>query len=63
MWRDIAVANRRNLARALDGFIGDLQKLQRSLAKSDAKAVTNFFETAKRRRDDWCSRAASPSPE
>jgi len=63
MWRDIAVANRRNLARALDGFIGDLRKLQRSLAKSDAKAVTNFFETAKRRRDDWCSRAASPSPE
>jgi prephenate dehydrogenase len=63
MWRDIALANRRNLARALDGFIGDLQKLQRSLANSDADAVTNFFETAKRRRDNWRSREISPSPE
>src|SRR5207247_2161549 len=63
MWRDIALANRRHLARALDAFIADLQKLQRSLANSDVKAVANFFETAKRRRDDWCSRAASPSPE
>ena len=63
MWRDIAIANRRNLAKAVDVFIADLQKLQRSLAKSDVKAVTKFFETAKRRRDDWCSRTASPSPE
>ena len=31
MWRDIAVANRRNLVRALDAFIGDLQKFQRKL--------------------------------
>jgi len=63
MWRDIALANRRNLKRALDGFIADLGKLQRSLAKADAKAVTSFFEIAKQRRDDWCSRTASPSPE
>ena len=63
MWRDIAIANRRNLAKAVDVFIADLRKLQRSLAKSDVKAVTKFFETAKRRRDDWCLRAVSPSPE
>jgi prephenate dehydrogenase len=63
MWRDIALANRRNLSIAVDAFIADLRKLQRSLAKSDVKAVTTFFETAKRRRDDWCSRTASPSPE
>jgi CheY-like chemotaxis protein/anti-sigma regulatory factor (Ser/Thr protein kinase) len=51
MWRDIALANRRNLAEAVDLFIKDLRRFQRSLAKSDAKAVTNFFETAKQRRD------------
>ena len=63
MWRDIALANRRNLTKAVNALIADLRKLQRSLAKADAKAVTDFFETAKRRRDAWCPRAASPSPE
>ena len=29
MWRDIALANRKNLARSLDAFIADLQKFQR----------------------------------
>jgi prephenate dehydrogenase len=63
MWRDIALANRRNLTTAVDAFIADLKRLQRSLGKSDVKAVTNFFDTAKSRRDDWCLRAVSPSPE
>lgn len=63
MWRDIALANRRNLVRALDAFIGDLRKLQRRLGKADAKAIKTFFERAKQRRDAWCARCASPSPE
>jgi prephenate dehydrogenase len=63
MWRDIALANRRNLAKTVEGFITDLRKFQRSLVKSNVKAVTHFFETAKRRRDGWCSRVVSPSPE
>jgi len=63
MWRDIAAANRRNLGKALSAFITDLKKFQRTLGKSDAKAVAKFFETAKLRRDRWCSRTASPSPE
>jgi len=63
MWRDIALANRRNLAQALDGFVGDLRKFRRALEKADAKAVARFFEQAKRRRDSWCARCASPSPE
>jgi prephenate dehydrogenase len=63
MWRDIALANRRNVARALDGFMVDLRKFQRALANSDEKAVTRFFETAKQRRDRWCACCASPSPE
>jgi prephenate dehydrogenase len=63
MWRDIALANRRNLSPALDGFIADLKKLQRLLAKSDARALTGFFETAKERRDQWRTQCVSPSPE
>jgi prephenate dehydrogenase len=63
MWRDIAVANRRNLGKALGAFIAELRKIQRTLGKSDAKAVTKFFETAKARRDQWCAQCASPSPE
>ena len=38
MWRDIALANRKNLARSLDAFISELQKFQRVLKQSDAKA-------------------------
>ena len=63
MWRDIALANRRNLGRALGDFVSDLKKFQRALARADAKAITRFFEMAKTRRDRWCAGCASPSPE
>ena len=63
MWRDIALANRQNLARSLNAFIADLQKFQHLVKKGDAKALTIFFESAKQRRDDWCAGCASPSPE
>lgn len=63
MWRDIALANRKNLERTLGEFSSGLQKFRRALAGDDAKAITNFFETAKARRDHWCARGASPSPE
>ena len=63
MWRDIAMANRRNLTRSLDAFIDDLQRFRRALGKADSKAVTKFFETAKQRRDNWSAGCASPSPE
>jgi prephenate dehydrogenase len=63
MWRDIALANRKNLAKALADFIVDLHRIQKWLARADGKAVTKFFETAKARRDHWCARCASPSPE
>jgi prephenate dehydrogenase len=53
MWRDIALANRKNLSRSLDAFIADLQKFQRVLKKSDARAVSKFFAMAKSRRDKW----------
>jgi prephenate dehydrogenase len=60
MWRDIALANRKNLSRAVDAFISGLQKFQNDLKKSDAKAITRYFETAKARRDNWCASSTSP---
>lgn len=59
MWRDIALANRANLARVLGVFIEDLQEFQHALENSDAKAVEEFFVKAKQRRDGW---RASNSP-
>ena len=63
MWRDIALANRKNLARVLGVFIEDLQEFQHALETQDAKAIEEFFQQAKQRRDAWRSGAASPSPE
>jgi prephenate dehydrogenase len=63
MWRDIALANRRNLSKAIKDLVADLERFRRALAKADTEAVTKFFETAKRRRDQWCASASSPSPE
>ena len=63
MWRDIALANRRNLSNSINSFVADLRKFQKSLNKADAKALAKFFETAKQRRDHWCACCASPSPE
>lgn len=53
MWRDIALANRKYLARVLGVFIEDLQEFQLSLENGDAKAIEEFFEVAKHRRDQW----------
>jgi len=53
MWRDIAISNRKNLAKSLDAFISELQKFQRTLKSADAKTISKFFEQAKFRRDGW----------
>jgi prephenate dehydrogenase len=63
MWRDIALANRRNLARVLGVFIEDLQELQLALELADAKSIEEYFQTAKQRRDGWSGHHASASPE
>jgi prephenate dehydrogenase len=63
MWRDIALANRKNVAKSVDGFIGELKKFQAALKKGNAAAVEKFFATAKQRRDDWCACLASSSQE
>ena len=63
MWRDIALANSENLSTAIGVFIEQLQGLQRAIAAGDTAAVDAFLTQAKRRRDQWCSQNASPSPE
>ncbi len=63
MWRDIALANRRNLAVALTDLAADLQRFRRLLQRGDEAAIQEFFEEAKRRRDAWSQKMGSSSPE
>jgi len=63
MWRDIALANRKNLARSLGAFALELKKFQTVLMSGDAEGVEEFFATAKQRRDKWCANGAAVSPE
>ena len=63
MWRDISLANRRNLSKVLAVFIEDLQEFQLALERSDLRAVEEFFSKAKERRDQWRAQSAGTSPE
>ena len=63
MWRDIALANRKNLSRVLGVFIEDLQEFQLALEREDIKAVEEFFAKAKQRRDQWRAHSHGPSTE
>jgi prephenate dehydrogenase len=63
MWRDIALANRKSLRVALDDFVRELQRVQTVLRRGRGKDISELFETAKERRDRWCSRCISPSSE
>lgn len=63
MWRDIAVANRVNLAKELSLFIRDLRQLQRAVHAGDERVLADFLNQAKTLRDAWCNRAGYASPE
>jgi prephenate dehydrogenase len=63
MWRDIALANRKNLGRVLGVFIEDLQEFQLALERGDAKAIEEFFTHAKERREQWRIHAPAHSAE
>ena len=63
MWRDIALANRKNLSRSMDTFIAELKKFQNALKSGDAQSVEKIFATAKQRRDNWCAKATAISSE
>jgi prephenate dehydrogenase len=53
MWRDIALANRENLARVLGVFIDDLREFQHALDSENVAAIEEFFRHAKERREAW----------
>ena len=63
MWRDIALANRKNLARSLDLFTAELKRFQTALKQNNAAAIEKFFTTAKQQRDLWCAGETCPSLE
>jgi prephenate dehydrogenase len=63
MWRDIAIANRKNLDRALQVFIRGLENFRGSLRRGDTRAIAKFFEMGKQRRDSWSAANGSSSPE
>ena len=63
MWRDIALANRKNVSQSVDVFVVELKRFQAALKKGDAQSVEKFFATAKERRDNWCACSASTSSE
>jgi prephenate dehydrogenase len=63
MWRDIALANRKNISRSVDAFVTELKKFQSALKRNDAKAIEKFFAAAKDRRDNWCACLVSTSSE
>jgi prephenate dehydrogenase len=58
MWRDIVLANRKNLSRALEAFTAALQDFRRALERRDVRAVTRLFEQARERRERWSKRAS-----
>ncbi len=63
MWRDIVLANRKNVSQSVDAFMLELKQFQTALKKSDAAAVEQFFATAKTRRDSWFAKSTSTSSE
>jgi len=57
MWRDIALANRAQLRKALDAFVQELKRVRRILGRGNADEVEEMFRSAKVRRDRWRSGA------
>jgi prephenate dehydrogenase len=63
MWRDIALANRKHIARSVSAYISELQKFEKVLKSADAKAIEKNFAESKARRDNWRARSTHASAE
>jgi prephenate dehydrogenase len=63
MWRDICVANRQQLDRVLQVFMGHLEAFRALLEPGREEELERYYVESKQRRDQWQSRGASPSPE
>ncbi len=53
MWRDIALANRGCLLKALDAYTRELAKFRRVLVQENEADLMHLLESAKQRRDAW----------
>jgi prephenate dehydrogenase len=56
MWRDIALANRDELLKAIDGFTDKLAELRSAVADGDGDAMHETFSTAKAARDAFTNK-------
>lgn len=63
MWRDICLANRKNLSRVLGVFMESLEEFRHTLDSGDGAAIEEFFQKAKERRDNWYHGPDSCPPE
>ena len=63
MWRDICLANQKNLSRVLGVFIESLEEFRHTLDSGDAEAIEECFQKAKERRDDWAHSTSVNSTE
>jgi prephenate dehydrogenase len=63
MWRDIAMANRRNLALALEMFGRELAIFARDLKEGNEQAISKYLVKAREGRDRWVKGAQTASPE
>jgi prephenate dehydrogenase len=63
VWRDVVLANRKNLCRVLGVFVADLQEFQLALEREDVQAIEEFFTKARQRREQWRAHWATMSPE
>jgi prephenate dehydrogenase len=63
MWRDIALANRRNLSKVLADLAKSLEGFSRAIEQQDEQAIHQFFERARSLREAWASGCKLQSPE
>lgn len=61
MWRDIFLANREPVTRALDEFCRAFDLLRQAVAAGDAATLERFLTTARQRREAW-RQAGTASP-
>jgi prephenate dehydrogenase len=63
MWRDIALANRKNLLRAVENYVSEMRRFATILKSKDERRLSRYFEAAKERRDSWAEKMRSATPE
>jgi len=61
MWRDIAIANKSALLRAMDQFTDHLAQLRHAVATEDAQGMHDTFARAKTARDEFAAVLAQRS--